>query len=148
MDETFVVALRMNNFLDEKSGGTYKGLEQGRMKHHHKGVGILVDADDKQYYVIYDWLIHTQTDESWYVSIPHFEFYEKDEWFEIIGNSTNQKLKNFINKQDEFKQIRKDNVMKEIEDLDKQIKKLQQKKRECEKLVEDIIDGNTLSNKL
>lgn len=149
LDETFCVTLRMNNFLDEKSGGTYKGLDKGRMKHHHKGVGIITDADNENYYVIYDWLIHTETDdESWYVTIPHLEFFEKDEWFDIIMNSTNQKLKNFINKQDEFKQIRKENVMKEIEDIDKQIQKLQEKRDECERIVANIVNDNTLINKM
>ena len=80
--------------------------------------------------------------------IQDITFYEKKTWYNLIQMSANQKLKNFIAKQDDFKEIRKDNVIREIAAIDRQIQKLQQKRDSYERIVEDIIDDNTLMNKL
>ena len=147
LDETFLFKIVLNNFLDEKSGGTFKGLAGSKLQDHHRGLAILEDSHGQHYYVSYDWIINIRLNER-FVSIQNINFYEKKTWYNLIQTSANQKLKNFIAKQDDFKEIRKDNVMREIAAIDRQIQKLQQKRDACERIVEDIIDDNTLMNKL
>ena len=147
LDETFLFKIVLNNFLDEKSGGTFKGLAGSKLQDHHKGIAILEDKNGQHYYVSYDWFINNSLNERFAV-IQDITFYEKKTWYNLIQISANQKLKNFIAKQDDFKEIRKDNVIREISAIVRHIQKLQQKRHACDRIVEDIIDDNTLMNKL
>ena len=141
-----VISLYLNNFLDVKSGGIYKNIVGLKHENFHRGIGVLQGADGL-YYITYVWHII----ESPYgndVGINYMEFHSKEDWFDIVMHSTNEDLKDFVMDLDDFKKIGKENVIRELEDINRQIKKLEQRKRECEYIIDNIIDENTLSNKL
>ena len=141
-----VISLDLNNFLDVKSGGMYKNMVGFKHENFHRGIGVLQGADGL-YYITYAWhLIESPYGND--VQIKYVEFHSKEDWFEIVMQSTNEDLKDFVLDLDEFKKIGKENVTKELEDINRQIKDLEQRKRECEYIIENIIDENTLSNKL
>ena len=147
IDDFYCFSFQLNNFLDVKSGGLYKALSKLKYDDSHQGIQILQDNDGKKYYVTYLWHL-SRLVMDYGVRIFKLDWHSKDELFEIVTDSTNQKLKNFINKQDDFKEIRKDNVLKEIEDIDNQIRKLQERKDECRNVIDNIFDGNKLVNKM
>ena len=141
-----VISLDLNNFLDKKSGGFYKSTVGFKHENFHRGIGVLQGADDL-YFITYVWhFIPSPYGNQ--VAINYLEFHTKDEWFDIVMHSTNEDLKDFVLDLDEFKKIGKENVTKELDDINRQIKKLEQRKRECEYIIDNIIDENTLSNKL
>lgn len=147
LDDFYCFEFNLNNFLDVKSGGIYKGLSKFKYDDIHQGIQILQDNDGKNYYVTYSWHLVLRP-LSIGVQMHNLQWYSKDEFFGIVTDSTNQELKNFINKQDEFKEIRKDNVLKEIEDIDNQIRELQKQKAKCKDIISNIFDDNTLINKI
>lgn len=147
IDEFYYCGFNLNNYLDVKSGGIYKGFGGLKYNNMHKGIQILKDKNGKKYYITYRWHFVNLPLE-FYVNIIELHFHSKDEWFGIVTDSTNKKLKNFINKQDDFKEIRKENVLKEIEDIDKKIRELQKRKDKCKNMIANIVDDNTLINKI
>ena len=55
IDEFYFFVFNLNNYLDVKSGGIYKGLSGFKYDDMHQGIQILQDNDGKKYYITYSW---------------------------------------------------------------------------------------------
>lgn len=135
MDETFYVNLTLNNYLDVKSDGLYKCELGEKNEDHHKGIGIIVDADGKQYYITYEW--HLMFDSPFNpVMIENFDFHETDEFAAIIHKSSNKKLQNYFKYESDFKvYISNDEILENIRMIDENIARLKSAKKEYEDLL-------------
>lgn len=131
LDETFFVNLTINNYLDIKADGMFKATAMERDDSHHKGLNVIVDGHGKEYYIIYDW-IYTNDHFRNNISIQNFEFISREQFFEVIENSTNLKLKNYVKSFDDFADVHVIHLESRIDIIDSQIKDLERQKRELE----------------
>ena len=140
-----VINLYLNNFLDVKSGGIYKNIVGLKHENFHRGIGVLQGADGL-YYITYVWHII----ESPYgndVGINYMEFHSKEDWFDIVMNSTNADLKDFVLDLDDFIDIGKRDLVKDIEDIDKQILELQKRKKEYQEIIDNLFNDDGFDKK-
>ena len=131
LDETFFVNLTINNYLDIKADGMFKATAMERDDSHHKGLNVIVDGHGKEYYIIYDW-IYTNDHFRNNISIQNFEFISREQFFEVIENSTNLKLKNYVKSFDDFADVHVIHLESRIDIIDSQIRDLERQKRELE----------------
>ena len=136
LNETFFVNLTVNNYLDVKADGMFKANAMESDDAHHKGINVIVDGHGKEYYAIYDWIL---TNGSFYnkISISNFEFISRKEFFEVIENSTNLKLKNYIKSFDDFHDVKNVHVQSRIDSINDSIRKLEKEKSELESMLDD-----------
>ena len=141
-----IIKLSLNNLLDVKSGGVYKYHIGWKYENFHKGIGILQGDGDDFYFITYTWhIIPSPKGDD--VAIDFMDFHSKDEWFEIVMNSTNTDLQDFILDLDDFKDIGKRDLVKDIEDIDKEIQELQKRKKEYQEIIDTLFDDNDSDKK-
>lgn len=131
-----ILNLRLNNFLDVKSGGLYKYHVGWKYDDFHKGIGILQDKNDF-YFITYTWhLVGLPFGNG--IFIDYMDFHSKEDWFEIVMESTNSDLQDFICDLDDFNHLFVRDVRKDIEDIDNQIQELQKRKKEYQDIYDDL----------
>ena len=132
MDETFFVNLTVNNYLDIKADGMFKAESMESDSRHHKGINVIVDGHGQEHYAIYDWILISDMTFYHRVQITDFQFISREQFFEVIENSTNLKLKNYVKSFDDFADVQDVHVKERIESIESKIRELERQKRELE----------------
>lgn len=136
MDETYFINLTLNNYLDIKADGMFKAKAFENDSRHHKGLNVIVDGHGKEYYVIYDWILISDMNFYHRVQITDFQFISREQFYEVIENSTNQKLKNYIKSFDDFADVQEIEIQDRIDSIESKIRDLERQKKDLESMLD------------